>query len=72
MACPSIIGPDDKLGLLVGGVREEAIFRGADRQDSAGGGRRHVDEGRVPEAQRLGAVVLPLEGEVRRHGCQRS
>jgi putative transposase len=27
VACPSIIGPDDKLGLLVEGVREEAIFK---------------------------------------------
>jgi hypothetical protein len=34
---PLIIGSHDKLGLLEGGVREEAVYRGADRPDFAPG-----------------------------------
>ncbi len=68
LTCPAIIGPHGKLGFLEGGALEEEIYRRTDRAGIGGSGSWDGGSGRMPQAQCLGAVVLPLEDEVRRHG----
>jgi len=51
LTCPSKIGPDDKLGFPKGEPNEEeAVQRGADRADSAGGGDVDPGAGYLPQA----------------------
>ena len=63
-ANPVIIGPVAVLGFLdIGGSDEgQTIYRRTDNSDIAGSGSFRV--GRMPQAQLLGPIVLPLEIEV--------
>src|SRR5690606_19255196 len=69
LASPFIIGPDAVVGFLDSGGTDErqAFYRRTDHPDFAGSGERTGGGRCMPQAQLLGAVVLPLEGEVWRH-----
>lgn len=70
VACPDIIDPLALLGFVdtEGPDERQAIFRRTNHADSAGGGERLGRSRRVPQAQLLVTVILPLEGEVWRNG----
>ena len=58
------------LGFLdIGGTDErQAIYRRTDHSNIAGSGDGSVGSGCLPQAQLLGAVILSMEEQVRRHG----